>query len=282
MTLRRLTHRLVLALVLTLAAVSWAIAGPRSIEVFVGSASKPAIQEVARRFTEQTGIEVLLHLGGSGAMLSQIQLAQRGDIYFPGSSDFMARAIGLGLVEPQSEVRVAYLVPAINVVAGNPLKIRSLRDLARPGVRVGIARPETVCVGLYAVEILEDSGLAKEVRQNVVNTAESCASTAQMLSLGLVDAVLGWDVFDDWDPRHIDTVPYAPEQIERIGYLPAALARFVRDRDAAQAFLDTLTSAEAQAIFRRHGYLTTLAEARGLALPDTPVGGVFPLPEEWR
>jgi molybdate transport system substrate-binding protein len=282
MILRRATHSCALALILALVTVSWATAAPRSIEVFVGSASKPAIQEVAQRFTQRTGIEVRLHLGGSGAMLSQMQLAERGDIYFPGSSDFMERAIRIGLVDPASEVRVAYLVPAINVVAGNPLNIRSLQDLIRPGVRVGIARPETVCVGLYAVEILEKSGLAADVRRNLVNTAESCSSTAQMLSLGLVDAVLGWDVFDDWNPKHIDTVLYDPEQIERIGYLPAALAKFVRDRDAAQTFLDTLTSAEAQAVFRRHGYLTTLDEARALALPDTPVGGEFSLPEGWR
>lgn len=283
---RRIACRFALALLLTVSAASFAVAGvasgERSIEVFAGSASKPALEEVARGFTRRTGIEVRLHLGGSGAMLSQMQLTGRGDVYFPGSSDFMLRAKRLGLVEPESEVRVAYLIPSINVVAGNPKNIRSLEDLARPGLRVGIARPDTVCVGLYGVEILEESGVADEVRANVVNTAESCTGTAQMLALGLVDAVLGWDVFDDWSPARIDTVPYAREQVRRIGYLPAALATSARDRDGAQAFLDTLDGHEARAVFQSHGYRTTLAEARALTLPDTPVGGEFPLPKGWK
>ncbi len=59
------------------------------------------------------------------------------------------------LVFPESEKVVVYLVPAINVQKGNPKGIYTLKDLTREGVRVAIANPETVCVGTYAVEIIE-------------------------------------------------------------------------------------------------------------------------------
>ena len=51
--------------------------------------------------------------------------------------------------------KVVYLVPSINVRAGNPKGIQGLRDLLKPGIRVAIANPENVCVGTYAVEIVE-------------------------------------------------------------------------------------------------------------------------------
>lgn len=270
-----------LALAAALTAPSPALAGG-VLEVFAGSASKPAAEEVAALFEERAGVRVLLHFGGSGAVLSQMELARRGDVYFPGSSDFMELAKRRGLVDPATEVRAAYLLPAINVPRGNPKGIRSLEDLARPGLRVGIARPETVCVGLYAVEALEREGLSARVRPNVANWAESCEKTAQMLSLGLVDAVLGWDVFDDWDPDRIETVLYPPDRVPRIGYVPAAVSAFAAEPDLARRFLAYLTGPEARAVFRRRGYLATLEEARALARPETPVGGQYPLPEGWR
>lgn len=254
----------------------------REVEVFAGSASKPALDEAARRFERNTGARVLLHLGGSGAMLSQMELLRRGDVYFPGSSDFMELAKRKGLVDAKTEVRVVYLLPAINVQRGNPKNIRALEDLARPGLRLGIARPDTVCVGLYGVEALEARGLSSAVRRNVVNQAESCEKTAQMISLGLVDAVLGWEVFDKWDPEHIETVYYPPDQVPRIGYIPAAVSAFPREREIAKAFVSFLASPEGRAIFRAKGYMTDLDAARKKARPDTPVGGEWQLPTSWR
>jgi len=276
---RNLLGRLALAWLCLYVTPAAAVA---AIEVFAGSASKPALEEVARRFEAATGTRILLHLGGSGTMLSQMELLRRGDVYFPGSSDFMEIAKRKGLVDAATEVRVVYLLPAINVARGNPKNIRGLADLTRPGLRVGMARPDSVCVGLYGVEALERAGLAAAVRKNIVNQAESCDKTAQMISLGLVDAVLGWDVFEAWDPARVEAVYYPPDEVTRIGYLPAAVSAFPREPDLARAFLAYLVSPEGQAIFRAHGYLTELAEARQRARPTTPVGGEWPLPASWR
>jgi molybdate transport system substrate-binding protein len=275
----------VLAVLWGLAVGAPAQAGPwsgRALEVFAGSASKPALEEAARRFEGETGARVFLHLGGSGTVLSQMELLRRGDVYFPGSSDFMELAKRRGLVDVATEVRVVYLLPAINVPRGNPKNIRGLEDLARPGLRVGIARPDTVCVGLYAVEALEARGLSDAVRPNVVNQAESCERTAQMISLGLVDAVIGWDVFEEWDPERVETVYYPPDQVTRIGYLPAAVSAFPREPEIARAFVAYLVSPQGQDVFRAHGYRTDLTEVRKRARPDTPVGGEWPLPASWR
>lgn len=254
----------------------------QTLEIFVGSASKPPTEAAARAFERKTGAKVEAHFGGSGRMLSEIKLAGRGDVYFPGSSDYMEIAKREGLVFPETERRIVYLVPAINVQKGNPKQIRSVADLARPGVRVGIARPDTVCVGLYAVEVLESLDLAEQVRPNIVTHAESCAKTAQLVSLGTVDAILGWDVFQHWDPDKIETVYLPREQVTRIGYIPAAVAKTTRNRALAEAFIDFLASDEGRALYDKWHYLTTLEQARQYATPDTPVGGEWTLPDRWK
>jgi molybdate transport system substrate-binding protein len=291
MSLRALSSTSRRAFIETLALVVFAIlsASPsfagewegRSIQVFAGSAVKPALDEIAREFEVETGARVYLHYGGSGAVLSQLLLARRGDIYLPGSSDFMEKAKRKEVVEPDTEVRLAYLIPAINVAKGNPKEIRSLDDLAKGGVRVGVARPDAVCVGLYAVETLTARELGEAVRPNIVNFAESCRKTAQMLSLGLVDAVLGWAVFGRWEPERIETIFLKPQEVRRIGYIPAALSSFAEEREVAEGFLRYLTKPVAKAILHEKGYFVELEEARAHTAPDTPVGGEFPLPKGW-
>jgi molybdate transport system substrate-binding protein len=269
------------ALVLLGAMSSGCSKRPCSIEVFVGSATKPVLEEAAQVFEKKTGVKVLLHFGGSGKMLSEMKLARRGDVYLPGSSDFMDIAKREKLVSPETEKRIAYLIPAINVPAGNPKNIRTLEDLARPGLRIGIARPDTVCVGLYAVEVLERAGLAAKIRPNIVTNAESCEKTAQLVALRSVDAVLGWEVFHFWQPDKIETVFLAPDQIARIGYLPIAVSVFSGQRSLARQFIDFLTGADGQAVFKKWHYLTSVEDARKLTRPDAPVGGEWKLPAGW-
>ncbi|MEW6377597.1 MAG: molybdate ABC transporter substrate-binding protein [Thermodesulfobacteriota bacterium] len=253
--------------------------------IFAGAASKPATEEVVNIFQERFKIPVDVIFGGSGFVLSQMKLAKKGDLYFPGSSDFMEKAKKEGLVFPESEKILIYLIPAINVQKGNPKKIYSLKDLIREGTRVAIANPEMVCVGTYAVEVIEKNlnlDQKERFKKNLVNYTESCEKTANAISLKAVDAVLGWRVFQYWDPERIETIYLSPGEIPRVGSIPITISKFTQDKALAQKFVDFLFSPHGKAIFRKYHYLTDLQEARQFTRPDTPVGGEYVLPNEWR
>jgi molybdate transport system substrate-binding protein len=273
---------LLLLIVVVLLAAFTGCAGPssKSITAFVGSASKPPMEEAAAAFEEETGIKVYLTFGGSGALLSQLEISRSGDLYIPGSPDYMVKAERKNIVDPASEKKIAYLVPVIAVQRGNPEDIKSLADLAGPGIEVGIGNPEAVCLGLYAVEILEYNHLLEEVGKNIIVNAKSCEDTATLISMKSVDAVIGWDVFQHWDPDNIEVVYLAPEQLPRIAYVPAAVTAFAQDKESARAFLDFLVSPEGQSIFRKWGYITTEEEAMTLA-PGAAIGGEYQLPENY-
>ncbi len=254
---------------------------PPAITVFCGAATKPAMEEAARVFHAKTGIQVYINFGGSGAVLSQMKLSRSGDLFIPGSPDYMEKAKREGLVFPETERILAYLIPAILVQHGNPKDIQALSDLAGPGIEVGIGNPKAVCVGLYAIEILEYNGLLKEVGRNIVTYAESCSKTAALIALRSVDAILGWRVFSKWHPASMDVVYLRPDQIPRLAYVPGAVSTFTKDAESAQEFLDFLVSPEGRKIFADWGYITTESQAREFA-PTAKIGGEYVLPKGYK
>jgi molybdate transport system substrate-binding protein len=275
--------KILLSMVFVIFLSSAAFAGT-NLMVFAGAASKPATEEAASEFEKVTGVKVELVFGGSGYVLSQMLLSQKGDIYFPGSSDYMEIAKKKGAVLPETEKKVVYLVPAINAQNGNPKNIQTLRDLTRPGVRVAIANPEGVCIGVYAVEIIEEHFNPEEkaaFKRNLVNYTESCEKTATVISLKAVDAVIGWSVFHHWDPERIETIPIAASEIIRLGYIPIAISKYSKDPDTAQRFIDFVLSEKGKEIFRSYHYFMTPEEAMIWVGEEKPVGGEYTVPPEW-
>ncbi len=136
-----------------------AYAETKSISVFVGAANKPPMEEIGREFESREGIKVHMTFGGSGTLLSQIELSKQGEAYLPGSPDYIIIGERKKLLIEKSEKIITYLVPAIITPKGNPANVKSLEDLTRPGVRVGIGNPESVCLGLYGIELLEKNNL---------------------------------------------------------------------------------------------------------------------------
>jgi molybdate transport system substrate-binding protein len=248
--------------------------------VFCGSASKPAMEEIAQAFAVEKGIDVYFNFGGSGTLLAQMQLSQTGDVYIPSSPDYIEMAEQKGVINPDSFEIIAYLVPTILVQEGNPKSITSLNDLGRPGITVGIGNPETVCVGLYAAEILNYNHLMSDIGKNIVTLAESGEKTANLLTLKSVDAVIGWRVFAEWQPQSIDVIDLRPGQIPRIAYIAAAISNFTKTRAAAQEFLDYLTKPQSQQILSKWGYITTPGEALVFS-PNAQIGGVPELPKDF-
>jgi len=182
------------------------------------------------------------------------------------------------------ERKVVYLVSAINVQKGNPKGIKSLQDLAKPGVRVAIANPEGVCVGSFAVEIIEKN-LTKEqkeqFRKNLVNFTASCSKTANAIALKQADAVIGWRVFEYWNSDLIKTIPLKKEQIVRVGYIPIAISKYSKNPKLAQKFIDFLTSKKAKEVFAKYHYLSSEDEAFKYIGEKKRVGGVYSVPKDW-
>ena len=252
----------------------------KEIIFFCGSAVRVPMDEIIAKYQAEKKVKVSVIYSGSGGLLSQMELSRRGDVYLAGSPDYIAIGERKNLLIKGSDELVAYLVPAIIVPKGNPKNIGSIEDLGNKGVRVGIGNPETVCLGLYGIELLSANNLLNKVMPNVAVFAKSCEDTAMLAVLNKVDAILGWDVFESWNPKEVEWIKIDKDKIPRIAYIPIALSVFVKDRALAMDFIEYVLSPEGMSIFKKWGYYTDLNEAKKFA-PNATVGGEYKLPEEY-
>jgi len=238
------------------------------------------MEEIVARFEREKRIKVNMLLGGSGTLLSQIELSGKGEIYLPGSPDYIIIGERKGLLVKKSDQIVAYLIPAIITPAGNPQQVHSLEDLTRPGIRVGIGNPESVCLGLYGIEILDKNTMLKKIMKNIVTFGGSCSKTANLAALEKVDAILGWRVFHFWNPERMAYVPLSPDRISRISYIPISIPVCTKDMALSKAFIDFVLSPWGRSIYEKHGYITSEEKARAFA-PQAQIGGEYKLPPEY-
>ncbi len=277
---------MILLLCSGLVMATWSSAwGEERILFMCGAAAAPVAELLAKGFEAKTGVKVDVNSGGSGMLLSQIKLAKKGDVYFPGSIDFIEQAKAEGIIDPTTIAPIVYLVPAINVQRGNPHQIKSLKDLCRPGLKVIIANPETVCLGVFATELVdklfapEDK---KAFRANVINYTDSCEKTANAISMKAADAILGWSVFEHWNPELIETVKLDPAEVIRISYLAVAVPLCTENPTRAREFIEYMKSPEGLEQFKKFKYFTTPAEALEYLGAERPVGGEpYKVPPEW-
>ncbi len=248
--------------------------------IFAGSAIKPPLDEVIREFKKNEIVTINVSYGGSGFVLSQMALSRRGDIYLPGSNDFMERAKEKGVVLPWTERKIAYLLPVINVREGNPKEINSLKDMASREIRIGIGNPESVCLGLYAIEIFEFNKLLQDTEKNIVAHLESCEKIASALAMGVVDAVIGWNIFEKWYPESIESIELKPEEIPRIAYVPVAVSKFSANQGLALEFIEFLNSETSREIFKKQGYFVSEEEIK-IKAPFSKIGGEY-IPKKYR
>lgn len=259
---------------------SSAIAKEDELDFFCGSAVKVPMQEIIKSYQKDKSVRVNVIYSGSGGLLSQMKLSKRGDVYLCASPDYITIGEEKGLLIKGTDKLVTYLVPAIIVPKGNPQGIHSLKDLAKKGVRIGMGNPESVVLGLYGVELLDKNGLLETVLPNVAVFAKSGEDTATLAVLRKVDAILGWDVFQSWNPDKVEWIKIEPDKIPRISYIAIALPVFAKDRVLAQDFINYVLSEKGRSIFKKWGYIFEEGEAKRYA-PKAAIGGEYKLPERY-
>ncbi|MDD5556980.1 MAG: substrate-binding domain-containing protein, partial [bacterium] len=202
--------------------------------------------------------------GGGGEALARMALSGKGDVLLAPEQWIMERATREGAVIPETIRTVAYMVPVIAVRKGNPRGIRTLADLAAPGTRVAISRPETTLLGTIATDMFEKAGLADAIGANVVTQAPDPGVLLAMLLMGQVDAGIIWHFYRDLAGGGIETIPLPCDGRAAIAEMQAAVSSYSTRGGEALGFVEFMASAEGRSVWEEHGYLMTEAEAGAL------------------
>jgi molybdate transport system substrate-binding protein len=162
--------------------------------------------------------------------------------------------------------------PIIAVPKGNPRQIRSLYDLARPGLRVGLTDARNAISGLITARMLELAGIKDQVYANVTRRTLQGREIADALLVDQVDACIVWnvvvyerrdrldaiDIPDQYRPQPgPDSIVHSPTlgRLE-LDYVRVNVATLAQSQhlDAARDFARFVASPEGRAVFQRNGF----------------------------
>jgi molybdate transport system substrate-binding protein len=198
---------------------------------------------------------------GSNALATQIRNGAPADVYLSANASIPDALFEEGLVEkPVTFTRNALVIVVPN---GNPAGIRSIEDLARPGVKVDIAAP-AVPVGSYTLRVLEQTGLAAKVLPNVVSRETDVRAVLAKVALGQADAGFVYATDAKTVPGDVETIQ-VPSWVEPKVTYEMAVVSSSRNRQAAEAYVSRVLGKAAQAKLTTFGF-------RPLAVRQTASG----------
>jgi ABC-type molybdate transport system substrate-binding protein len=118
---------------------------------------------------------------------------------------------------------------------------------------VGLGDPAVSQLGNASEILLKEAGLAEAVKANVAAWGSCCGKTADLLTSGQVEVVLGWATFGKSAPDKVEVIPLA---MKEAGPLPVTgfVLTTSEQQDAARRFLRFLRQGRGREIFDRCGY----------------------------
>jgi len=158
------------------------------LAVFAGSMLRPAIEETIKAFEQREGVRVTTVYNGCGILVAQMKTGQLPDAYFACDKEFMSQ-VKEYFPDP---VDVSQNELVILVQKGNPLGIRSLKDLTREGVRVGIGHEKQRAMGWITQNTFREGGIQKEVMANVTVQTPTGDMLVNQLRTGSLDAAVAY------------------------------------------------------------------------------------------
>ena len=217
-----------------------------SIFVYCAAGVKEPVEEIARRFTAETGTKVEITYANSGQLLGQIETTRTGDIYIPGDVGFADKAAAKKLTAGQPRA-FCWFVPVIYVRKGNPKGIREVADLAKPGVRLVLA-DRSAALGPIQEKLFKKNAVDEEaLKKNLAASPPTVTDVALAVKLGSADAGIVWDALGGFAPDEAEPVAI-PAEKNVIGKVTACALAGSRNRQGADAFLGYLLSEKGRAV----------------------------------
>jgi molybdate transport system substrate-binding protein len=235
----------------------------RAINVAAAADLSSALKDIAANFEKQTGIEVKLSFGASGALTQQIENGAPFDVFFSADMGYPEQLVTEGHASSATLYRYAVGKLVLWASLNSPLDFErdGMNAILDPSVqKVAIANPQHAPYGRAAVAALNHAGLYDRVSSRLV-MGENISQAAQFVESG--NAQVGFVAL-----AHVK----APEMNGKGKYwlVPAdayppidqgavVLSHSQHSKEAAE-FLEFVKTKEAATILQRYGF--TLPEAK--------------------
>lgn len=239
-----------------------------SLNIFAASSLKDAFTEAEAGFRAANPNmgELRFNFAGSQALVSQLSQGAPADVFASADKSNMDKAVAAGVVDgaPREMVRNTLVVVLPQENFGN---ITTLKDLARPGVKLSLADP-SVPVGNYTIQMFDKlsadptygSDFKEQVLGNVVSREDNVRQVLTRVQLGEVDAgvvyvtdALTANASATGSTGKVKTLE-VPERYNVVASYYIAVVKGSARGGAAQAWISYILSEAGQATLQKYGF----------------------------
>jgi molybdate transport system substrate-binding protein len=217
--------------------------------VFAAASLTESFNDLKASFEkEHPGATITLNFGPSSGLAAQIVEQGSADAFASADDANMKKVSEKGLVSGEPEVFIKNKLSII-VAPGNPKGVKTLSDLAKPGLKVVLAAPQ-VPVGRYGREALNKAG----VTVKPVSEAIDVKGVVGPVTLGEADAGIVYSSDLKAAGAKAEAVEIPDEQ-NVIAEYPIALIKDSPNAEVARAFVDLVLSDEGEEVLTRKGFI---------------------------
>jgi molybdenum ABC transporter molybdate-binding protein len=220
------------------------------LELMSGAMLRPAIDSTVTAFEQREGVRVNRVYNGCGILVSQMKTGSIPDAYFSCDQTFLDQV--------QDRFQDGVTVTANDIVMllrkGNPKNIAKLRDLLRPGVRVGLGHPEKSALGALTTGLLSRTGHLDNLKAsgNVVVESATGDLLVNQITAGSLDVVLVYRSNTAHVGERCEVAPI--QEATSQAHQPFAIAKDSAHPHLMRRLLDTLRGADSRRRFEELGF----------------------------
>jgi len=198
--------------------------------------------------TAHAGTTVQFNFAGTPTLVTQIEQGASADVLASADTANMDKLKKDGFTTGTSQVFARNKLEIV-VAAGNPKRISSLADLAKPGV-IYITEAPTVPAGKYALQILASAG----VKVTPKSLETDVKSVVSKIELGEADAGIVYVTDVKAAGSKVTGVPI-PDSVNVIATYPIVAVKGTKNSALANAFIAYVLSADGQVTLQSFGFL---------------------------
>ncbi len=194
------------------------------------------------------------NFASSGTLQTQIQAGAPCDVFLSAGAKQMDTLQNGGLILEDTRKDLLNNEIVLIVPNDSTLGLTSLNGLTGANVsKIASGDPASVPAGTYAKKALEQLGIYSQVQSKLILCADVRAVLTYVES-GNVDAGIVYKT-DALTSDQVKVVASGPAEVNATIVYPVAVIKASANPDAAQKYLDFLSTNEAKAVFEEYGFV---------------------------
>ncbi len=244
-----------------------------AITVYAAASLRDVFQEIGKNFeAANPGTKVMFNFAGSQQLAEQIGYGAPADVFASANQQQMDAVVKIARVDANASRTFVCNRLVVVFPKANPGRVRTLKDLAKPGLKLVLAN-KSVPVGGYTLDFLNKAsanaefgaGFADAVLANVVSYEEDVRAAFSKAALGEADAAVVYSSDVAADKATQVSALEIPSELNTIASYPIAALKDSPNAALAQAFARYVLSPPAQTVLVKHGFIPKTGAAPSAA-----------------